>query len=145
MNLKKNYKRKFISELVSKINARKFNKQNFYKFSKDENVIIKKITTESANDDKNLKKNLVEQIYLHPENKVILAADFGFSENYLVYIDKIEHTSIEKQTKDYKKYEDLSKVSMISSIYNTYDIYLKNKYTVDINYKALENIKSYIK
>ena len=29
------------------------------------------------------------------------------------------------------------------NLYNTYDIYLKNKYEIKINYKALDNIKNY--
>ena len=34
---------------------------------------------------------------------------------------------------------------MTASLYNTYDLYLKEKYKININYKALETVKNYIK
>ena len=58
--------------------------------SKDRNVIIKDIKLENQNDDKVLKKELINQIYAFPEKKVIIVADIGFKENFLIYIDKIE-------------------------------------------------------
>ena len=80
---------------------------------------------------------------MYPKNKVIVVADIGFSESYLVYIDKIENTSIEKNTNEYEKYYKLSKVKITRNLYNTYDIYLRSKYKIDINYKALDNVKNY--
>ena len=41
------------------------------------------------------------------------------------------------------KYLNLSKVSATKNLFNTYDIYIRNKYKVDINYKALKTIKNY--
>ena len=39
----------------------------------------------------------------------------------------------------------LSRDKIVSELYNTYDSYLKNKYKIDINYKALDSIKNYIR
>ena len=43
-----------------------------------------------------------------------------------------------------KKYFNLSREEMTNNIFNTYDHYLKNKYNIKINYKALEKVKNYI-
>ena len=92
-----------------------------------------------------LKKVLVNQIYKFSEKKVIVVNDIEFQENYLIYIDKIENVSIHKNSDDYKKYFNLSKVKIANSLYNTYDSYLRNKYKININYNALDNVKNYFR
>ena len=144
-NLKRDKKRKLIAELISKINSNSFNKTDFDKLSNEKNLIIKNIKFESQNDDKILKKDLVSQIYLYPEKKVMIVTDIGLSENFLVYINKIDNVSINKSAKDYNEYLNLSKVKIADSMYNTYDYWLKKKYKVDINYQALEEVKNLIK
>ena len=145
LKLEKKSKRKLISEIINKINTNSFKKTDFVEFSKDENVVIKKIKLENQNDDKVLKKELIEQIYAYPEKKIIIIADIGLSNNYLVYIDKIESASTNISSDDYKKYFHQSKIKMANSLFNTYDSYLNKKYKININYKALNNIKNYLR
>ena len=143
LNLKKQTKRKLISEIISKINKNNFKKNDFDKLSKDENVVIKKIRLENRNDDNVLKQELINQIYAFSEKKVIVVADIEFSENFLIYIDKIENVSIGEKTENYKKYFDLSKNKITTDLYNTYNSYLENKYEININYQTLAKTKNY--
>ena len=122
----------------------KFKKSDFDKFSNDQNINIEKITIDSQNDSKILKEELVKQIYIFPEKQVIVVSDIGLTENYLIYIDKIEHGSITKDSDEYEKYFNLSREEMTKNVFSTYDQYLKNKYNIKINYKALEKVKNYI-
>jgi len=144
-NLERQTKRKIISEMVAKINNNNFNKNQFNELSKDENAVIKKITLASKNDDKILKQELVKQIYAFSENRVIVVTDIDLSENFLIYIDKIDNKSIDGKSEDYNKYFNLSKIKMVSNLYKTYDTYLKNKYEININHKALDAVKNYFK
>ena len=144
INLKKNVSRSFISELAINVNKNKFKKSDFDKFSNDQNINIEKITIDSQSDSRILKEELVKQIYIFPEKQVIVVSDIGLTENYLIYIDKIEHESITKDSDEYEKYFNLSREEMTNNIFNTYDHYLKNKYNIKINYKALEKVKNYI-
>ena len=144
LNLKKTTKRKFLSQIVDKINNDNYKKGDFDKFSKEENLTVDKITLTSASDDKIIKQELVNQIYKYPENRVIVVFDMGLNENFLIYIDKIENVKISKSSDEYKKYLNLAKVRITSGLYNSYDLYLKNKYEIEINYKALDTIKNYI-
>ena len=144
-NLERQTKRKIISEIVAKINNNNFNKKQFNELSKDENAVIKKITLASKNDDKILKQELVKQIYAFSENRVIVVTDIDLSENFLIYIDKINNESIDRKSEDYNKYFNLSKTKMVSNLYKTYDTYLKNKYEININHKALDAVKNYFK
>ena len=145
LNLEKQIKRKFIAELIAKINKNNFKKFDFDKLSKDENVIIKKIKIKNQNDYKVFKKELINQIYAFPEKRIIVVTDIGLLENFLIYIDKIENVSINKNSADYEKYFNLSRDKMMNSVYNTYDYYLKKKYSININYQALDGVKSNLK
>ena len=42
-----------------------------------------------------------------------------------------------------KKYFNLAKIKLASELLNTYDSYIKKKYEMDINYKALDTVKNY--
>ena len=75
--------------------------------------------------------------------KIIILNDIGLTENFLIYIDKIENVSINEQSNEYEKYLKLSKVRVTNELFNTYDIYIQNKYKIDINYKALNTVKNY--
>ena len=86
---------------------------------------------------------ILNQIYTFPEDKIIVVASDDLSQIYLVYTDKIENASINENSADYQKYMNLSKLRITSYLYNSYDVYLKNKYKIDINYKALDNVKNY--
>ena len=55
------------------------------------------------------------------------------------------NVNIGKQAEDYKNYFDFAEKSIASSLLNTYDVHIKNKYKVDINYKALDIAKNYFK
>jgi len=142
-NLKTKVKRKLMTEIISKINQNNFKKADFDKFAKDNSVNIQKITIENLNDEKILKKEAVNQIYSYPEKQIIVVNDLNLTENFIVYIEKIENASISINSDDYKKYFNLTKIRLTSRLFNSYDTYIKTKYEIDINYKALNIVKNY--
>ena len=142
LDLSKETKRKFISVIMDKINQNNFEKSDFDEFSKNENVIAKKVSLTNQNDDKILKKEIVKQIYGFPEKKVIIVNDIGLSENYLIYINKIKNVTIDNNSEEYQTYYTMSKNQTVNELYNTYESYIQKKYKVDINYQAVDTIKN---
>ena len=142
LNLEIKSKRKFMSEIIAKINKNNFTKSDFDKLSNDESVAIKKITLKNQNDDSTLKKDLISHIYAFPEKKIIVVNDMNFTENFLVYIDKIENVNIKDNSDKYREYLDLSKIKITNDLYNTYDNYIRKRYKIDINYQALDIVKN---
>ena len=136
-------KRKSMSEIIGKINQNSFSKLDFDNFSKNKNVPIQKISLEGINDTKILKVGIVNQIYNFPEKKVSASYNIQLTENFLVYVDKIIDVNVDENSDDYKKYFNLTKISVTNELFNTYDKYIKEKYEIDINYKALKSIKDY--
>ena len=131
-----------MSEIIAKINKNNFTKSDFNKLSNDESVTIKKITLKNQNDDSALKKDLISHIYAFPEKKIIVVNDMNFTENFLVYIDKIENVNIKDNSDKYREYLDLSKIKITNDLYNTYDNYIRKRYKIDINYQALDIVKN---
>ena len=142
--LKDKTKRKLISEIVSRINQNNFKKDDFDKLSKEINSPIKKIKLINRNDDKILKKEVVDQIYNFAEKNLIVVHSIGLKENYMIYIDKVENVSIEKKSNDYDEYLEISKKDLSDALLNSYDQLIRNKYEIDINFKALDSVKSYL-
>ena len=66
----------------------------------------------------------------------------NFTENFLVYIDKIENVNIKDNSDKYQEYLDLSKIKITNDLYNTYDNYIRKRYKIDINYQALDIVKN---
>ena len=132
-----------MSKIISQINQKSFLKSDFDKLSNEKNVPIKKITLKSLNDTDILKEQVINQIYSFPEKKIIVANNITLTENFLIYIDKVINVSINEDSEEYEKYYKLSKVSIMNGLFNTYDKYIKEKYEIDINYKALKSVKNY--
>ena len=142
-NLISKVKRNYITDIIKKINNNEFTKKDFDKILNENNIKSTKAKIKNIEDNLNLKKDLVNQIYLYPQNKIIVATDIGLNENYLVYIEKINNSSIDKNNKNYQKYSDLSKAKLKNDLYATYETYLRKKYKIDINYSALDKVKNY--
>lgn len=143
--LERKEKAKLVSDIITKIQQNNYDKNDFLKMSKDENISIKKAKIENRNDESTFKKDLVNQIYSFPEKKVILVADTTFVETYLIYIDKIENSVVKKNSNDYEQYLNLSKSKLTNLLFNTYDQYLKTKHKIKINYKALDKVNNYFR
>ena len=140
--LKTNFKRKSISEIISKVNSGNFNKKEFDKFSNEKKSPSKLISLSNVNENSIFKGDLLNQIYASPEKKVIVVYDINLEDIFLVYIEKIEHVKIDEKSKEYKKYVNLSKNEITNNLFNTYDRYIKKRYKIDINYEALKTIKN---
>tara|TARA_B100000029_G_scaffold461861_1_gene493930 strand:- start:3881 stop:5332 length:1452 start_codon:yes stop_codon:yes gene_type:complete len=141
--LKKKSKRKLAAEFIGKINEGKFQKLEFDNLIKEKNISSKKITIKNLNDKEAIKIDIIKQVYSFPEKSIIVVNDINFDEIYLIYIEKVDSVSIEKNSDDYKKYSDLFRKQTTNRLYKSYDYYIKNKYKIDVNYKTFENAKNY--
>tara|TARA_B110000014_G_C20117034_1_gene590265 strand:+ start:81 stop:1529 length:1449 start_codon:yes stop_codon:yes gene_type:complete len=141
-SIETNAKRKLIIELINKINKNKFTKKDFNDYAKANSLSAKNITITNQNDNSKLEQELLYQIYKFAEKDIFVVNDINFTENYLIYINKIENVAIKNDSQEYDKYSDLSKLKITTSLYNAYDSYLNKKYEIDINYIALNNIKN---
>ena len=133
------------SEIIEKIVRNEFTKNSFDELASKNSIKIKKIKLKGVNDTSSIDKNLVANIYKLPEKKIYIFSDEKLDNNLLVYLDKIEHMPISKNIENYEEYFSQANMTFINNIYATYDKYINKTYKVDINYKAFEKIKNYLR
>ena len=131
------------SKIIEKIITNKFLKTDFDNLALDNNLKIEKIKLSGINDTKRIEEELVKNIYQMPEKKMYVFSDKNLNKNLLVYVNEIKNVTIDKKSKDYKKYYEQTRSKLINDIYKTYDKYLSNKYKVNVNNNAVERVKKY--
>jgi peptidyl-prolyl cis-trans isomerase D len=129
-----NYNRK----LLEKIRNKKFNDSEFLKLGKDQ---IKSLILNSIKDNKKFNIDSVQLLYSIPKNSFTLISD----ENKKIYLAKIinyKDVDLDQDSKEYKLYIDKEKTNSRNAILKSYDIFLNSKYQVDINQKAVNDVKN---
>ena len=141
--LKFKKKEDIINKYVKEINNNNFSKQDFLDLSNKKNLILKKETIFNSKDYKIFKKEIVDQIYAYKEKEIIIPYDPNLKDNFIIYIDKIEHVYIDKNNEEYKNYVNSTEIKLTNNLYITYDKYIKEKYKIEINYRTLDTVKNY--
>jgi peptidyl-prolyl cis-trans isomerase D len=126
---------KKLFELISEKN---FDNNDFLKLAKGQ---IKFLTLNSIKDNKKFDINSVQLLYSLPIDAFTLIND----ENKNVYLGKIKNykdIEIEKNSDEFKSYIAKENTNIKNSILKSYDLLLNSKYKVDINQKAINNVKN---
>ena len=135
----------FITNENKNLNKKIKNKLDFNNFAKENNTEVKIAEINNLNDYKKFNKDIVNKIYKLPKNKFGLLSDKSLNENLLVYVNKINNKTINKNDENFTNFLYQSNAKLKNDIYATYDLYINKKYKVDINYQTLERIKNYYK
>ena len=125
-------------ELLKKINDDDFTNSNFLELGKDK---IETITLNSIKDNKKFEINSVKILYSIPINSFTLISD----ENKGVYLAKIKalnSINFNKDDEDYKLFINKEKNRIKNSMIEAYNLLLTDKYDVNINQIAINNIKN---
>ena len=125
-------------ELLKKINDDDFTNSNFLELGKDK---IETITLNSIKDNIKFEINSVKILYSIPINSFTLISD----ENKGVYLAKIKalnSINFNKDDEDYKLFINKEKNRIKNSMIEAYNLLLTDKYDVNINQIAINNIKN---
>ena len=131
-------------KLISDINNKKFNENDFVNLVNDNSVVVEQIQLNSIEDDNKFDSNSVKLMYALPINSFTLISD-DEQNIYLAKIIKSNHANILKNTNEYKIYNSEANKKIKDKMYSSYDLLLNNKYKVKINQKTLERVKNYYK
>jgi peptidyl-prolyl cis-trans isomerase D len=125
-------------KILEQIRDKKFDNNKFLELGKDQ---IKSLTLNSIKDNKKFDINSVEMLYSLSINSFTLIND----EDNKVYLAKIKNykdVSLVKDSDKFKSYIAKENTNNRNTILNSYDIFLNNKYKVNINQKAINNVKN---
>ena len=126
------------SDLLKRIKNNDFNKNDFLNMGKDK---IEKIELNSVKDNKKFDINAIELLYSMPVNTITLINDEK-DNIYLARINSFKDIEIRNDKDNFKNYIIKQKTNNKNSILKSYDLFLNNKYKVNLNQKTIERIKN---
>ena len=124
--------------LLEKIQNKEFTEDDFLNLGKDQ---IKSIKLNSIRDNNTFEINSVQMLYSLPFSSFTLIND----ENDNIYLAKIkDYDDMTKQMeqKDFEKFLSKENTKIRNDILKSYDLFLNEKYNVDINQIAINNVKN---
>ena len=129
------------SELLKKINTKKFDDNEFRKISGDK---VKTSILNSIKDNKKFEINAVELLYSLPEKSFTLINDEN-GNVYLAKIESIKNQDINTNDDSFNEYMQKQNTNNKNTILKSYDLLLKKKYNVVLNQKTIERVKNFFK
>ena len=128
------YNRKILEQIRNK----KFEDKDFLGYGNEK---ILSLTLNSIKDNKKFEIKSVEMLYSLPVKAFTLINDED-NKIYLVKIKNYKDTDLKKNSDEFKSYIAKENTNNRNDILKSYDIFLNNKYKVDINQKAIDNVKN---
>ena len=126
------------NDLLNKINANEFKEQDFLDMGKNQ---IEKVKLNSVKDNSKFDINAVELLYSMPVNSITLINDEK-NNIYLAKINSFEDIEIKNDDDILNEYIDKQKSNNKNSILKSYDLFLNDKYKVNLNQKTIERVKN---
>jgi len=130
------------TKIVKDMSAGMFNNEHFKKFSKENNLEIKKITIKDIKNETVFNSSMIKEIFKISDGNLQLITDSLLTKNYIILAEKTERLQFDKNIKDYEQYKAKAKLSLANQIYITFDETINNKYNININKKVLNRIKN---
>jgi len=119
-----------------------FTKEQFQKFSNDNNLGIKSMTLKNVKDETIFNSGMIKEIFKINDGDFQLITNSSFTKNYIILAEKTKKLPFDNNVKNYEQYKNKAKFNLSNQIYSTFDKTINNKYDVKINEKVLNRIKN---
>ena len=126
------------NDLLNKIKNGVFKEQDFLNMGKNK---IEKIKLNSVKDNSKFDINAVELLYSMPNNSITLINDEK-NNIYLAKINNFEDMEIKNSDDIFNEYINKQKSNNKNSILKSYDLFLNDKYRVNLNQKTIARVKN---
>ena len=124
--------------LLEKIRDRSFTEEDFINLGTNE---IQSLKLNSIKDNKKFEINSVQMLYSLPLKSITLINDEN-DNIYLAKINSYDNANLKISSEDYDQYSSKENTRIKNGILKTYDLFLNQKYNVDINQAAINNVKN---
>ena len=131
----------FNRKILEEINNKSFNDAKFDELGSE---ISESITLNSVKDNKKFNINSIRVLYSLPIGSFTLISD-DQNNIYLSKNESLSNEAIDYESPEYKSFAATQLSNDRKNILQSYDTYLNDKYTVDVNKQTLERVKNYFK
>ena len=126
-------------QLLQRINDKEFSDNDFLEMSKNQ---MQSIKLNSIRDNKKFEINSIKILYSLPENSFTLISDEK-NNIYLAKVKKYEKKIVNQDNTKLNEYVNKQNSNLKNSMLRSYDLYLNNKYKVELNQKTIERVKNF--
>ena len=124
--------------LLEKIRDKSFTEEDFINLGTNE---IQSLKLNSIKDNKKFEINSVQMLYSLPLKSISLINDEN-DNIYLAKINSYDNANVQISSEVYDQYSSKENTRIKNGILKTYDLFLNQKYNVDINQAAINNVKN---
>ena len=124
--------------LLEKIRDKSFTEEDFINLGTNE---IQSLKLNSIKDNKKFEINSIQMLYSLPLKSITLINDEN-DNIYLAKINSYDNANLQISSEDYDQYSSKENTRIKNGILKTYDLFLNQKYNVDINQAAINNVKN---
>jgi peptidyl-prolyl cis-trans isomerase D len=124
--------------LLEKIRDKSFTEEDFINLGTNE---IQSLKLNSIKDNKKFEINSIQMLYSLPLKSITLINDDN-DNIYLAKINSYDNADLQLSSEDYDQYSSKENTRIKNGILKTYDLFLNQKYNVDINQAAINNVKN---
>jgi peptidyl-prolyl cis-trans isomerase D len=128
----------FNRSLLEKIRDKNFTEEDFVNLGTNE---IQSLKLNSIKDNKKFEINSVQMLYSLPLKSITLINDEN-DNIYLAKINSYDYADLQFSSENYDQYSSKENTRIKNGILKTYDLFLNQKYNVDINQAAINNVKN---
>ncbi len=128
-------------QIIKEIDNKEFND---LKFKEIGNGLINTHNLNSINDDSKFNSNSVKILYSLPLNSFTLISDKD-SNIFLINIKEITKNKLNNNDKNYLEFTNKMNTNSKKGLLKSYDLFLNDKYKVELNQKTVERVKNYFK
>ena len=128
-------------QIIKEIDNKEFNDSKFKEIG---NGLINTHNLNSINDDSKFSSNSVKILYSLPLNSFTLISDKD-SNIFLINIKDITKKEFNNNNENYLDYTNRMNINNKKSLLKSYDLFLNDKYKVELNQKTIERVKNYFK
>ena len=129
----------FNRNLLQKIESNEFRNEDFLKMGEEN---IQSIELNSIRDNNKFEINSVEVLYALPQGSFTLISDEK-NNIYLAKIKNFKKKIIDNNNDKLKEYISKQNSNIKNSMLKSYDLYLSDKYKVNLNQKTIERVKNF--
>ena len=126
-------------DLLSKISNNNFNNEDFLNMGQNS---IETLNLNSIKDNKKFEINAVEALYSMPIDSFTLIND-NKNNIYLAKIKKFNDKSVKDEIDKNNEYKNKLNSNLKTDILKSYDLFLNDKYEVNLNQKTIERVKNF--
>jgi len=130
------------NSLIKDISLGAFDDNNFKKFAKDNNLIVKDYKISSLKQNDIFEDGLIKRIYLTKDGEVNLITNNTLTKSFMILTKKTEHKTLDKSSNEFEKYEAKARLNLVNKIYQLYDETANQNYKVELNQRTIDRVKN---